>query len=343
MAPVAWTWLQLALAAGAIVSAGAKLSRYGDQIARITGLSSGWIGMVLLAVVTSLPELVAGVSAVTLARAPEVAIGNVLGACVLNYAMIAVLDGLHRSASIYSVASQGHALGAGFAVLMLGAGGLALLLSDEGGVGIGHVSGLVTPLLFLLYAVAMRTIYDYERRALAQSPEPDPPQGSLGLRALAWRYAAASAVVVAASLWLPFIATALAREIGWTQGFVGTLLVALATTLPELTVTIAAVRLGALDLAIGNLIGSSLFNLVVLGIDDILYVPGSLYAAAAPPHAVSVITGAMMAGALIARQRARCSTSSAGPASHSRCCSSPMRGSTSGSRHDDADAGKRRT
>lgn len=299
------TWLQLVFAAAAIVIAGAHLSRYGDLIAQRTGLSSGWIGLVLLATVTSLPELATGISAVTLAAAPDVAVGNVLGACVLNFAMIALLDALHRSASIYSVASQGHALGAGFTVLMLGAAGFALLLREDAGMQVGHVS-VITPLLFALYAVAIRTIFEYEQR----TPAPrEVPAGVPGLGALAWRYAVAAAVVVAAALWLPFVATDLARQMGWTEGFVGTLLVALATTLPELTVTIAAVRLGALDLAIGNLLGSSLFNLATLGIGDILYTRGSLFADVSPLHAVSIVTAAMMAGAfvvaLVARQTAR--------------------------------------
>jgi cation:H+ antiporter len=308
LSPKLLIWLQLAVAAGAIVMAGARLSRYGDLIARRTGLSGGWIGLVLLATVTSLPELTAGASAVVLARAPDIAVGNVLGACVLNFAMIAVLDAIHRSGSIYSVASQGHTLGAGFAILMLGAAGFALLLPANEGVLVGHVS-LITPLLFVLYAVAIRTIYDYERRVLAQTALPIEPADATGLGGLLWRYFAAAAVVVAAAVWLPFIATELAQQMHWTEGFVGTLLVAAGTTLPELTVTIAAVRIGALDLAIGNLIGSVLFNLVVLGIDDLLYTPGSLYAAVAPTHALSVVTAAMMSGAvivaLVARHQAR--------------------------------------
>jgi cation:H+ antiporter len=263
--------------------------------------------MVLLASVTSLPELVAGASAVALARAPDVAVGNVLGACALNFAMIAVVDALHRSASIYSLASQGHALGAGFAALMLGLVGFALLFPSATGIRLGHVS-LTTPLLFLLYAVAMRTIYQYERQVPAR-PEPARSDENESPGALAWRYVAVASVVVAAAVFLPFSAARVAREMGWTEGFVGTLLVALVTTLPELAVTIAAVRLRALDLAIGNLIGSNLFNLVVLGVDDLLYTPTSLYAAVAPTHAVSVVTGTMMSAAvivaLVARQQAR--------------------------------------
>lgn len=198
-------WLQLALCAALILVAGTRLSYYGHLIARHTGLGGGWIGIALVASVTSLPELVTGIASVTVAGVPDIAVGNVLGACVLNLAMMVVLDALRRHASIYQVASQGHALGA----------------------------------------------------------------------------------------------------MGWTDSFVGTLLVALATTLPELTVTIASVRIGALDLAIGNLVGSNLFNLAILGVDDFFYVEGPLLAAASPAHVLSAVSGSAMSGALIVALIAR--------------------------------------
>jgi cation:H+ antiporter len=127
----------------------------------------------------------------------------------------------------------------------------------------------------------------------------------LTLRQAAWRYAAAAGVVVSAALALPFAAAALAQATGWSESFVGTLLVALATTLPELTVTVAAVRIGALDLAIGNLVGSNLFNLAILSIDDLLYLKGTLLAAVTPVHALSALAAAVMSGALIVALVAR--------------------------------------
>lgn len=300
-------WLQLAGCAAAILVAGSRLARYGDAIARHTGLGGSWIGLVLLATVTSLPELVTGISSVTVADVPDIAVGNVLGACVLNLAMLVVLDALHRQASIYSVASQGHVLGTAFGVVMLGVVAFGILSSSRLDLGVGHV-GVVSLAVLGLYAVAIRTIYHYERgvRAAAVAEERPPEQT---LAQAAWRYAAAAAVVVAAALWLPFAAGGLAEAMGWSQSFVGTLLVALATTLPELTVTVASVRIGALDMAIGNLVGSNLFNLALLGIDDLLYLDGPLLAAVTPAHALSAIAAAVMSGALIvalvARPKAR--------------------------------------
>jgi cation:H+ antiporter len=260
-------------------------------------MGGSWIGLVLVATVTSLPELMTGISSVTVADVPDIAVGNVLGACVLNLTMLVPLDALHRRASIYSVASQGHVLGTAFGVLMLGVVAFGILAAPLVDLRVGHV-GVVSLAVLALYAVAIRTIFHYERGARAAAGEEAPPP-ALTLAQAAWRYAAAAAVVVAAALWLPFAASAVAAAMGWSESFVGTLLVAFATTLPELTVTVASVRIGALDMAIGNLVGSNLFNLAILGIDDLLYVDGPLLAAVEPSHAVSAIAAAVMSGALI--------------------------------------------
>jgi hypothetical protein len=78
----------------------AHLSRYGDVIAEKTGLGGAWIGLILLASVTSLPELVTGFSAIVIADVPNIAIGDALGSCVFNLAIISLADVLHREQSV---------------------------------------------------------------------------------------------------------------------------------------------------------------------------------------------------------------------------------------------------
>ena len=120
-------WLQFILCAGVIGVAGVRLSRYGDAIAGHTGLSRNWIGLVLLATVTSLPELVTGLSSVTLAAAPDIAVGDVLGSCVFNLAILAMVDVTYRKGAIYALAGPGHVVSAGFGVILLAGVGLAVL------------------------------------------------------------------------------------------------------------------------------------------------------------------------------------------------------------------------
>src|SRR5688572_2783599 len=113
-------WLQFAACAGVILISGTYLSKYGDIIAEKTGLGRTWIGVVLMASVTSLPELITGISSVAVYDLPDIAAGNILGACMLNLVMIPVLDALGGSAPISSRVHQGHVLTAGFGILLLG-------------------------------------------------------------------------------------------------------------------------------------------------------------------------------------------------------------------------------
>jgi len=194
-------WAQLALCAGAIAVAGTLLSRYADVIADKTGWSGAWVGLALLATVTSLPELATGISSVTLADAPDVAVGNVLGACVLNLSYVAVLDVLKRDEPLFQRAGLGHIGLAGFGIIMLAVAGLGLALSQFPlARSLGHV-GLYAPALLVLYLLAVRITFRYERSQVpagaeqAASRYPD-----MSLHQAAWRFCLAAGVVVAAGV-----------------------------------------------------------------------------------------------------------------------------------------------
>ncbi len=290
-------WLSLLACLAIIGVAGTRLSRYGDIIAEKTGMSRGWIGLILLATVTSLPELVTGLTSVTVAKAPDIAVGDILGSCVFNLLIIVVLDFLYRKESVYTRVRQGNVLSAGYGVALIGFVGFNLLLYRSGTtLSFGHV-GLYAPVILLLYLLAMRSLYRYEQAQLSEYVEdrvelhPD-----ISLKQAVQGYAAASVAVVVAGIWLPFIAKDLAAVMGWEQSFVGTLFVAAVTSAPEVVVTVAALRMGAVDLAIGNLFGSNLFNIAILAIDDIAYLPGPLLADVSLTHAASAFSAMMMSG-----------------------------------------------
>lgn len=297
MQGLAIVWLSLLASLAVIGVAGFKLSRYGDIIAEKSGMSRGWVGLILLASVTSLPELVTGIASVTVADVPDIAVGNILGACVFNLGFIVVLDFLYRKESIYTRARQGNVLAAGYSVVLLGFTGFNLLLYREGTtLSLGHV-GLYSPLILLLYLLAMRSLYQYEKAQVSEYVEdrvelhPD-----MSLKQAVKGYVMAALAVVAAGVWLPFIAKNLAAAMAWEQSFVGTLFVAAVTTMPEIVVTVAALRMGAIDLAIGNLFGSNLFNIAILAIDDLFYLPGPLLADVSLVHATSAFSAMMMSG-----------------------------------------------
>lgn len=290
-------WLSLLSCLAAMGFAGARLSRYGDIIAEKSGMSRGWVGLILLATVTSLPELVTGVSSVTVANVPDIAVGEIMGSCVFNLLIIMLLDFLYREESVYTRARQGNVLSAAYGIALIGFIGFNLFLYHEDAApSLGYV-GLYTPVILLLYLLAMRSLYRYERAQVRDYVEdrvdlhPD-----MTLKHAVQGYATSSIVVVAAGVWLPFIVKDLATAMAWEQSFVGTLFVAAVTSAPEVVVTLAALRLGAIDLAIGNLFGSNLFNTAILAVEDLAYLPGPLLAHVSMAHAVSAFSAMMMGG-----------------------------------------------
>lgn len=293
-------WIQLAVCALAIAYAGSRLTRLADAIGEKTGMSASWVGVLLLAAVTSLPELATGISAVTVANAPNIAVGDVLGSTVFNLALLVVLDILHRPDTIYGRASTGHILSAGFGVILLSVVGASVLLQHSQLLpGFGSLGGY-TPLLLVLYLLAMRSMYSYEQRqANARPPAGERRYDALTLRSATLQFAVLAGIVTLAGTWLPIVGTGIADEMRWSRTFVGTLLVAGATSLPEVVVTLAALRLRALDMAIGGLLGSNLFDLLIIAVDDMFYTRGSLLADVSPVHAVTAFSAVMMSGAVI--------------------------------------------
>ncbi|MFA6902782.1 MAG: sodium:calcium antiporter [Gallionellaceae bacterium] len=288
-------WLQLLLCLAVIAYAGYFLSRFGDIIAEKSGISASWIGLVLLSTATSLPELVTGISAVSFASAPNIAVGDVLGSTVFNLTILVLLDALYKRETIYSRAAQGHILSASLGTILIAFAGFSLLLDQAGmSPSLWHV-GLYSPFILLVYIAAIRAVYSYERRTLSEYTEASTERyPQVTLRSAIKGYLLATTAVLLAGSWLPFVATDIAVMMGWNKSFVGTLLVAAVTSAPEVAVTIAALRIGALDMAIANLLGSNLFDIIILSIDDVFYTRGPLLAHVDASHILTAFTAVMM-------------------------------------------------
>ena len=289
-------WMQFAVAALVIVVAGVSLARNGDVIGEKSGLGRTWIGLVLLAATTSLPELFTGIGATALAALPDIAIGDVLGSCMFNLLILSLMDAVQPE-PLSARAHQGHALSIGFGLVLTGVAGLALaggpVVPAFGWVGWGSLS------LITLYFVAMRVIFIHERHRRAREVKEVAEElhyEAIPLRGTIVRYAAAAVFVVGAALWLPQLGAELARETGLGEAFVGSLFVAITTSLPEIVVSLAAVRIGALDLGIGNVLGSNLFNMFILGLDDVFYRQGALLSQADRIHSVPIVAVMIMYG-----------------------------------------------
>lgn len=291
-------WLAFFIVALVIVWSGSNLSRLGDQIAEVTGLGRSWIGLILLATATSLPELFTGISSV-LQDLPDIAVGNVLGACLVNFLVLGIILIVDRGRSGLSPAQSSHLVASSLGILALSLAGSGLVVATAWP-ALGWI-GIPTILIFIIYFISMRLLYKLDQAeaqktseelgpSVAEPQNPRPLYRSFGLNALA--------VIIAASF-LPTIAEQIAANTGLAQAWVGNIFVALVTTLPEMVVSVTALRLGAIDMAIGNLLGSNLFNLMLLGIDDLIYSSGFIMEAANSVLAITALGTIAMAAVLI--------------------------------------------
>jgi len=260
-----------------IFFAGSRLSKLGDVIAEKSGLGHAWIGLVLLAAVTSLPELFNGISAVAFVGVPDLAVGNVVGACLVNMATIGGLDlylFLRKKPSIFSEIGKPNRLILSFGMILASVFAIGVVLSQKVfdfslfGVGIYSI------LIFVIYLIAQRMVYISAMDRNREGEELEHQNKDIKIVGL--KFAFFAAIVIAAGIWLPFIGDEIARVFGLGQSFVGVLFLGIATTLPELVVSSTALKYST-AMAVGNLLGSNLFNLSLLFIDDIFYRGGSLF------------------------------------------------------------------
>ena len=294
-------WASFGVVVAIIGAAGYRMCKAADDIAEISGLSRAWVGLLLLSIATSLPELVTGLSAITLFDAPNVAVGDALGSCVFNLLILVVLESLARGESLYARVGSGHTVSAAFGVVLSGFIAFSVLVAPASPVlRIGHV-GLYTPVILGAYFVALYTLFQHERRTIAAvGHQPLMPGVDVrSLRTAVRRYAVSAAFVIAAGAVLPRIAVEIARQMGWSNTFVGTIFVAFATSVPEVAVSITAMAIGSVDMAVANLLGSNLFDLAIVALDDLVYTADPILSAVSPSHAVTAVSAAVMSGVAI--------------------------------------------
>lgn len=272
-------WLQFLATAALTVLAATKLAEYGDTIALRTGLGRMFIGTLLLAGATSLPELLTTINSIN-QNVPDLAVGNIFGSCMFNMFMLGVLDLLYQKARILRKVMINHALSAGMAVLLIGTSIFLITVKFEWQIGWLGGDSL---LLMLLYVGGMRLVQHNSISNSETIPEeaidlaqvPSLRRGLIG-------FGLASLALVVITPFLVSSSAGIADQLGVSTGFVGAALVAVVTSLPEVVTTIAAVRIGAYDLAIGNLFGSNMFNIFALGATDLFFLPGRFLSSVDP-------------------------------------------------------------
>ena len=295
-----------------IALVGARLTRLADQLADISGLGEAVFGAVLLGAMTSLPGSIASITAAAAGLA-ELAVGNAVGGIAAQTAFLVVADLAYRHANLeHAAASVTNMINGALLVALLS---LPLLAATGPAMDVWGVH----PASLLILA-----LYGYGLRLAAQTRDApgwlpvrtretreDRPDGAAARGAPPWRVWTAffmSALVIGFAGWLVgVLGIALVRHTGLSETLVGSLFTAVATSLPELVTALAAVRQGALTLAVGGIIGGNTFDVLFLVFADVAYRDGSIYHAVGDQPlfviALTMLLTAFLLMGLIRRER----------------------------------------
>jgi cation:H+ antiporter len=278
----------LVIAASVIFYAGKKLSLYGDIIADKTGLGKAWIGLILMSVITSLPELMVGISSSYVVGSADLAVGGILGSCALNLGILSIMDVFTpNDKPLFSKISQSHVLAAAMSIILVALVGVGLNFNVE----IIPSIGIISVLFAVIYFISLRVIYSFNKNNVIPVEVETKVQV---VKNLYLKFITFAVIIIVAALFIPRFADQLAEDTGLGKSFIGTLVLAFMTCLPEIAISISSVRRGSIDMAVGNLLGSIIFNVFVLFIDDIFYIKGNLLADANPINILSVFSVIVM-------------------------------------------------
>lgn len=299
-------WFKFAVCLAVILFAGTKLARYGDVIAEKTGLGRIWIGVVLIAFVTTIPELVTSVSSVALIHSPDLALGTLLGSCCFNLFVLALLDILHSRAPVLSAASPRHIITGSWGAMLIAIAATVVFAGRRFSfLTLGWV-GIPTIVILVLYLVGMWWIFRRERgHQLNIAPTTSNQYDKYTTRTVGIRFALAAAAVVAAGIWLSFIGDEISNATGWGSTFIGSMFLAICTSAPELVVAITALRIGAVDLAVADILGANMLNIAMIAPVDLAQTRGFVLSSVSSSQLIVASVAVVMTIVVIAGLRFR--------------------------------------
>lgn len=290
-------WLIFFLSATAIILAGSRLTRDGDAIADGTGLGGAWVGAILIAGATSLPELLTGINAARQGHA-NLSLGDLFGSSMANMLILAAADLSNPRLPVLSRVTGNQVMVAALAIVLTTlalTGALAQPASLLGGIGWGPIAVVV------IYILGMRLLHVNRHQGAFQSAEEVAKEAAAAppLMGAIIGFTLSAVVIVLAAPYLASSAAAIADLLGITKGFAGMILLALTTSLPEIVVSIAGVRAWAYDIVVGNLLGSNAFNMAILLPLDIANGPRAVLASMEPAAQIGALFAILMMGQVV--------------------------------------------
>lgn len=270
-----------------VVYSGIKLSKYGDIIATKTPLGHSFVGLAFLAFFTSLPELISSVGAVTIVDAPDLVFGNVYGSNMVNILIIFFLDVAYKKGGIFKEVSLSNIVTASFGVILPLISALGFLINIE-------IFGMISFISVIILFIYFMSMYSAYRTIEIVDEDIKEDVSGESLNKAIFMFMAMAAIIVFAGLLLSKSADQIATSTGLGRTVVGSFMLAIVTSLPEVSACFGAIKVGSVNMAIGNLFGSNVFNITVIPIADMFYTKGDMFLNAAKINLFSAISAAII-------------------------------------------------
>ncbi|WP_255212165.1 sodium:calcium antiporter [Terribacillus saccharophilus] len=288
------------LAAALSVYAATHLSNHADTISRKSNMNGFLTGTLLLAIATSLPELTATISAALIDN-PDIAVGNGLGSMLFNLFVLFLFDLHFRRRKLFLQVSKQH----------LYSGTISLILTIVAIIALG-INHSYTILNISIPSLLIIAIYGVGMYLTSKQDVPNESDTKTGkdesLSQAKLRFLLFASIILVAGSVLSLSGDALASATGISATFIGSILIAAATSLPDAVSVYVALKLGNPNLAVGTILGSNLFNIIVVAISDIVYFNGSVWQDTANSIMIIAIIGLILTGIsmiIIARKHTR--------------------------------------
>jgi cation:H+ antiporter len=268
-------WIIFAGLAAVIIFAGMRLSYYADVLALKFRISSSVIGALLVSAITSLPELTASLGSVITVGAPDMAVGNVFGSNLFNISIIALCEIVFLKSGVFRNIHQREIrpVGISLAIIAIAVAGLLLPFGFElFGLRFGLGSVLVVAAYLLFFRWMHKSGQLEEIIAVEGAGQADQVSTVKALTV----FTLCAVLIVASGISLAVVGDRLVASTGMTHSFMGLLFLATATSLPELSVSVSAARRGSYDLLVGTVIGSNIFNVLIVALSDFFYTAAPL-------------------------------------------------------------------
>lgn len=280
-------WIQFIISAAMIIIAGVKLTAYADLLSLRWKLGKVWIGVILLGLITSLPEIITSVASVISLGAINLAVGNVLGSNTFNPVIIVIMDIMYSKGSVTNKIqpNRSHIVSAFFAIILSVVVIIEIFLSSRVQYPHFGLMSMGNLLIVFLYFLGMKKLSVLSTEGSDTGAFTCSPRKNIILNSKIYFYLLSCAIlVIVGAIWLANVAESIAEMTRLGQTFFGSLFLAFVTSLPEIVVSVSALKIGAFDLAIGNIFGSNMTNIFAIFLCSLCYSKGPILSFVSMSH-----------------------------------------------------------